>query len=59
MTLASVPGAPVVTVPIANPGAGPVAPVGPVGPVAPVKPSSPSSPLGPVGPVGRFIYSSN
>ncbi len=56
MTLASVPGAPVVTVPIANPGAGPV---GPVGPVAPVKPSSPSSPLGPVGPVGRFIYSSN
>ena len=42
---ASVPGSPVVTVPIVNVG---VAPAGPVGPVAP---STPSAPAGPVGPV--------
>lgn len=49
MTFASVPGAPVVTVPIANVGAGPVAPSAPVGPVGPVAPSVP---------VARLFYSS-
>ena len=39
---ASVPGSPVVTVPIVSVGVSPSAPVGPVGPV---------SPVGPVGPV--------
>lgn len=44
VTLAFVPGAPVVTVPIVKVGAGPVAPVAPVEPV---------------GPVGRLIKSLN
>ena len=38
VALASVPGAPVVTVPIVKVGAAPVGPVGPVGPISPVAP---------------------
>lgn len=41
VTTASVPGAPVVTVPIDKPGAGPVAPVGPVAPSTPSVPGAP------------------
>ena len=57
VALASVPGSPVVTVPIVIVGVsasvpvGPVAPVGPVGPIGPVGPVSPIRPWGPVGPV--------
>lgn len=48
VTSAFEPGAPVVTVPIAKVGAGPVAPVGPVAPTAPFSPSVPAGPVGPV-----------
>ena len=41
---ASVPGAPVVTVPIVNVGVSASAPVGPVGPISPVKPVGPVHP---------------
>ena len=55
VTEACVPGAPVVTVPIAKVGVKPVGPVGPVGPATvlagPVGPVAPSNPCGPVGPV--------
>jgi len=50
---ASVPGSPVVTVPIVKTGVSPSAPVGPVGPVAPI------SPVKPVGPVHTLISESN
>ncbi len=43
--VASVPGAPVVIVPIERVGVSPEGPVGPVGPVEPV------APVGPVGPI--------
>ena len=55
---ASLPGAPVVTVPIVSVGVSasapvaPVAPVGPVAPVAPVGPVGPVAPVAPVAPVG-------
>ena len=45
---ASLPGAPVVTVPIVRFGVSPAGPVGPVGPVGP-------TPVGPVEPVGRIV----
>ena len=48
---ASVPGAPVVTVPIVKVGVSPSAPAGPVGPVAPSKPAGPVAPSSPAGPV--------
>ena len=48
----SVPGSPVVTVPIVNVGVSPVAPVGPVGPISPVGPVGPVGPISPVRPVG-------
>ena len=48
---ASVPGSPVVTVPIVKVGVTASAPVGPVGPVAPVGPVGPVGPVAPVGPV--------
>ena len=52
---ASVPGSPVVTVPIVSVGvsaSAPAGPVGPVGPISPVKPCIPWGPVAPVTPVG-------
>ena len=49
---ASLPGSPVITVPIVIVGASAAAPVGPVGPVTPV------APVGPVGPVAPLFKSS-
>ena len=51
LTSASLPGAPVVTVPTSTAAAFPPAPSGPVGPVGPVGPIGPVGPDGPVGPV--------
>lgn len=64
VTLASVPGSPVVTVPTDKVAAvpvapslpaGPVGPVGPVAPAGPVVPAGPVAPAGPVGPVGAML----
>ena len=44
LAAASVPGSPVVTVPIVNVGVSAAVPVGPVGPVGPVAPTSPVKP---------------
>jgi len=41
VAVASVPGSPVVTVPMARVGVSPVVPVGPVGPMSPVAPVAP------------------
>ena len=55
---ASVPGSPVVTVPIVKVGVTASAPAGPVGPVAPSKPSTPAGPVGPCGIVKSRIAAS-
>lgn len=53
---ASVPGAPVVTVPIVIVGGSASVPAGPVGPVAPISPVGPVAPISPAGPVGPVAY---
>ena len=52
LTSASLPGAPVVTVPTSTVAAFPPAPSAPVGPVGPAGPDGPVGPAGPAGPPG-------